>query len=63
MISAQLRENHGITHLLEEDWRGDAEIVLTTYETLRDLEFSLAREDWGIMVCDEAQKLKSQPQW
>ncbi|CAA0201136.1 DEAD/DEAH box helicase [Acinetobacter baumannii] len=58
LISAQLRENHGITHLLEEDWRGDAEIVLTTYETLRDLEFSLAREDWGIMVCDEAQKIK-----
>ena len=57
-ISAQLRENHGITHLLEDDWRGDADIVLTTYETMRDLEFSLAREDWSIMICDEAQKIK-----
>ena len=57
-ISAQLRENHGITHLLEDNWRGDADIVLTTYETMRDLEFSLAREDWSIMVCDEAQKIK-----
>src|SRR5690606_35893491 len=58
LISDQLRENHGITHLLGEDWRGDADIVLTTYETMRDLEFSLAREDWSIMICDEAQKIK-----
>ncbi len=58
LISAQLRDDHGITHLLEEDWRGDADIVLTTYETMRDLEFSLARVDWGIMICDEAQKIK-----
>lgn len=58
LISAQLRDDHGITHLLEEDWQGDADIVLTTYETMRDLEFSLARVDWGIMVCDEAQKIK-----
>ena len=58
LVSAQLRENHGITNLLEDDWRGDAGIVLTTYETMRDLEFSLAREDWSIMICDEAQKIK-----
>lgn len=58
LISSQLRENHGITNLLEEDWRGNADIVLTTYETMRDLEFSLAREDWSIMICDEAQKIK-----
>lgn len=58
LISSQLRENHGITNLLEDDWRGDADIVLTTYETMRDLEFSLAREDWSIMICDEAQKIK-----
>lgn len=48
----------GICNLLEEGWRGDADIVLTTYETLRDLEFSLAREHWSIMICDEAQKIK-----
>lgn len=34
-------------------------IVLTTYETLRDQEFSLARQQWSIVVCDEAQKLKN----
>lgn len=58
LISAQLIENHGITNLLEENWRDNADIVLTTYETMRDLEFSLAREDWSIMICDEAQKIK-----
>lgn len=50
---------HGITRLLRSDWLGDAKIVLTTYETLRDLEFSLAAEHWSIMVCDEAQKIKN----
>jgi len=34
-------------------------VVLTTYETLRDLEFSLAAQHWSIMVCDEAQKIKN----
>jgi len=33
--------------------------VLTTYETLRDLEFSFATQRWSIMVCDEAQKIKN----
>ena len=57
-IESDLR-GAGITRLLSRDWRGDAKIVLTTYETLRDLEFSLAREKWSIMVCDEAQKIKT----
>ena len=57
-ISAELKNNYGITNLLEEDWLGNADIVLTTYETMRDLEFSLGRVDWSIMVCDEAQKIK-----
>lgn len=49
----------GITKLLRKDWVGDARIVLTTYETLRDLEFTLAAQPWSIMVCDEAQKIKN----
>lgn len=59
LISRQLTEEHGITNLLEEDWLGGADIVLTTYETMRNLEFSLARVDWSIMICDEAQKIKA----
>lgn len=59
LISAQLREDRGITNLLEKNWLGDTDLVLTTYETMRDLEFSLARVDWSIMICDEAQKIKA----
>ena len=44
---------------LRPGWRGNARVVLTTYETLRDLEFSFAIEDWSIMVCDEAQRIKN----
>lgn len=49
----------GLTRFLRPQWRGDANIVLTTFETLRDLEFSLASERWSIMICDEAQKIKN----
>ena len=49
----------GITRLLVRDWLGEAKVVLTTYETLRDLEFSLARQKWSVMICDEAQKIKT----
>ena len=49
----------GIGKLLSDGWRGAAQIVLTTYETLRDQELSLARDRWSIMVCDEAQKIKT----
>lgn len=49
----------GIARFLKPDWMGDAQIVLTTYETLRDFEFSIAAIRWSIMVCDEAQKIKN----
>lgn len=49
----------GIARFLRPDWQGDAQIVLTTYETLRDLEFSLAAVRWSLMICDEAQKIKN----
>lgn len=57
-IDAQLR-SEGLARFLKRDWCADADIVLTTYETLRDMEFSFARERWSIMVCDEAQKIKN----
>lgn len=50
---------HGISKLLRRDWIGSARIVLTTYETMRDLEFTLAAQSWSIMVCDEAQRIKN----
>jgi superfamily II DNA or RNA helicase/Holliday junction resolvase len=49
----------GITRLLKRDWLGGSKVVLTTYETLRDLEFSLAMRKWSAIICDEAQKIKN----
>lgn len=57
-VDAELA-GEGITRLLRRDWLGGANLVLTTYETLRDLEFSLASQKWSAMVCDEAQKIKN----
>jgi SNF2 family DNA or RNA helicase len=50
---------HGIRNLLRFGWRQNRRIVLTTYETLRDQEFSLARQEWSVVICDEAQKIKN----
>jgi hypothetical protein len=50
---------HGIQNLLRFGWRQNKRVVLTTYETLRDQEFSLARQEWSIVICDEAQKIKN----
>lgn len=49
----------GIQKLLRPGFEAGFKVVLTTYETLRDYEFSLARVDWGVVVCDEAQKIKN----
>ena len=57
-IPADLR-NKGINNLLRAGWIGNSKIILTTYETLRDQQFSLAQQQWGIVVCDEAQKIKT----
>ena len=57
-IDADLQQQ-GLVRFLRPDWRGSAQLVLTTYETLRDLEFSFAKEPWSILVCDEAQKIKN----
>lgn len=37
----------------------DRRIVLTTYQTLRDYQFSLCRIDWGMVIFDEAQNIKN----
>lgn len=49
----------GLNRFLSKNWVAEHKIVLTTYETMRDLEFSLAAQPWSIMVCDEAQKIKT----
>lgn len=37
----------------------DRRLVLATYQTLRDYQFSLCRIDWGLVILDEAQNIKS----
>lgn len=49
----------GITKLLMRGFADGYRLVLTTYETLRDYELSIARQHWDIVVCDEAQKIKN----
>jgi HJR/Mrr/RecB family endonuclease/superfamily II DNA or RNA helicase len=58
-IDRRLREEDGLVKFLRPGWRGNARVVLTTYETLRDLEFSFANERWSLMICDEAQRIKN----
>ena len=57
-IDRQLLDE-GLVKFLRPGWVGNAKVVLTTYETLRDLEFSFAAERWSVMICDEAQKIKN----
>ncbi|WP_085318304.1 DEAD/DEAH box helicase [Derxia lacustris] len=57
-LDAELADQQ-VGKLLRKGWIGNARVVLTTYETLRDLEFTLALQPWSIMVCDEAQKIKN----
>lgn len=49
----------GLRKFLRPGFADGYRMVLTTYETLRDYEFSFGRVDWGILVCDEAQKIKT----
>ena len=37
----------------------DRRLVLATYQTLRDYQFSLCRIDWGLVIFDEAQNIKN----
>jgi hypothetical protein len=58
-IDQRLQTDDRLLKFLVPNWVGSAKIVLTTYETLRDLEFSFAAQKWSLMVCDEAQKIKN----
>lgn len=58
LIDEQLK-NDNITKLLVNNWLGDAKLVISTYETIRDYEFSIARQNFEFIICDEAQKIKN----
>lgn len=58
-IDQRLQSEDKLVKFLKPNWIGDSKIILTTYETLRDLEFSFAAQKWSLMVCDEAQRIKN----
>jgi hypothetical protein len=58
-VDQRLQTEDGLVKFLRPNWVGNAKVVLTTYETLRDLEFSFAAQKWSLMVCDEAQRIKN----
>ena len=58
LIDQQLR-NKGIVELLKPNWVGTAKIVVTTYEVLTSYEFTLARQPFAFLICDEAQRIKT----
>lgn len=58
LIDLQLL-NENITNLLQPDWLGNVKLIITTYETVRSYEFSLARQEFTFLICDEAQKIKN----
>lgn len=58
-VDLRLQSDDGLVKFLRPNWVGNAKVVLTTYETLRDLEFSFAAQKWSLMVCDEAQRIKN----
>lgn len=58
LIDSQLRDK-GIVDLLKPNWAGTSKVVVTTYEVLTSYEFSLARQPFAFLICDEAQRIKT----
>jgi superfamily II DNA or RNA helicase len=53
------RDTHLGGSTLDPDRWAHAGLVLTTYETLRDYQFSFARTPFSVIIYDEVQKLKN----
>lgn len=58
LIDSQLRDK-GIEQLLKPSWVGTAKVIVTTYEILTSYEFSLAKQQFAFLICDEAQRIKT----
>lgn len=58
LIDSQLQDK-GIVELLKPNWAGTAKVIVTTYEVLTSYEFSLAKQPFALLVCDEAQRIKT----
>ncbi|CAN7597860.1 SNF2-related protein [Variovorax paradoxus] len=58
LIDSQLQDR-GIVELLKPNWSGAAKVIVTTYEVLTSYEFSLAKQAFAFLICDEAQRIKT----
>ncbi|OZI74249.1 SNF2-related protein [Bordetella genomosp. 12] len=58
LIDGQLRDKN-IVDLFKPGWIGTAKIIITTYEVLTSYEFSLAKQRFAFLICDEAQRIKT----
>lgn len=58
LIDEQLHTK-GVVDLLKPGWAGTAKVIITTYEVLTNYEFSLARQPFSFVICDEAQRIKT----
>jgi Holliday junction resolvase len=58
LIDDQLQAK-GIVDLLKPDWVGNAKLIISTYEVLTSFEFSMARQPFSFVICDEAQRIKT----
>jgi hypothetical protein len=58
LIDEQLQAK-GIVDLLKPDWVGDAKLIISSYEVLTSYEFSMARQAFSFVICDEAQRIKT----
>ncbi|MBN8503374.1 MAG: restriction endonuclease [Burkholderiales bacterium] len=58
LIDSQLRDK-GIVELLRPGWAGTAKVIITTYEVLTSYEFTLAKQPFAFLICDEAQRIKT----
>jgi SNF2-related domain/Restriction endonuclease/Helicase conserved C-terminal domain len=58
LIDEQLKTK-GVIELLKPNWVGNAKLIVTTYEVLTSYEFSLARQPFAFVICDEAQRIKT----
>ncbi|KLU37748.1 helicase SNF2 [Massilia sp. WF1] len=58
LIDEGLRDK-GIVDLLRPGWASTAKVIITTYEMLTSYEFSLAKQPFAFLICDEAQRIKT----
>lgn len=58
LIDSEL-QNRGIVELLKPGWVGTAKLIVATYEVLTSYEFSLAKQPFAFLICDEAQRIKT----